>query len=102
VRVVVAGSIALFVVVLPLLVGQMRAGHDPALQAQADAVTHSRPVLVRRIHRRIIVTEIRRTDDRPAATSPVPAPAPRRASAPPPAAAPAPSPPPAPIVTRSS
>jgi len=51
------GSVALFAVLFALLVGQLSSGNDPSLGASASG-TASRPVLVRKIVKRRIVTTI--------------------------------------------
>lgn len=101
-RLVVLASVALFAVLLSVLAARMSAGRDPALGGQARAASAPRAVVVHRIERRIIVTEVHHGTDagapsRGAATSAAPAPAPAAA-----APAPAPPPAPAPVVTRSS
>ena len=57
---VVAASLALFLATFALLAFQLRAGRDPALGATkaAPLAKVARPVIVRRIHRRIVVTRI--------------------------------------------
>jgi hypothetical protein len=93
----VLASAALFAVLVTVLALRMWAGRDPALGVQARAAGAPQPVLVRRIERRVIVTEVRHRAGagavaaKPAATPP-----------PAPAAAPTPPPAPAPVVTRSS
>jgi hypothetical protein len=97
-RVVVLASAALFAVLVTVLALRMWAGRDPALGAQARAADGTQPVLVRRIERRVVVTEVRhRAGAGAAAATPAASPPPAPA-----AAAPAPPPAPAPVVTRSS
>jgi hypothetical protein len=92
------GALGLFVAVLVALVIQVSAGRDPAI-GHGHVATAQVPkrALVRRVVRRVIVT-----DPGPAApTAPAPAPAPVAVQRAP--VAPAPPPPaPAPVVTRSS
>jgi len=113
---VALSALVLFAAVLVVLALQLHAGRDPALGASATSTARPpRPVLVRRIHRRVIVTTVKVVHDRPslpagatAATGDggvtpvvsVPAPgAPVPAAAPAPAATPAPAPTPAPVAT---
>jgi hypothetical protein len=103
------GAVALFATFLVLLAWQVRAGRDPALARQAarEAAAHTRPVIVRRVERRIILERVRRIEDDDgasatgAAAAPATAPVPVEAPAAPPAPAPAPAPAP-PLTTRSS
>jgi hypothetical protein len=102
--IVVAGSLALFLVVFALLVFQLRAGRDPALRAVTAQVPAppAKRILERRIVIRKVIVHVRpRADDEEAAPAVVLA-APATVTAAPPAAAPAPAPAPAPLVTRTS
>ncbi len=85
---VIAGSLALFLAVLTLLVFQLRAGRDPAIGAGSQAVAAAPAPAVRRVViRRVIVTRVvtRVIDDPPAVrqlqrvSAPVPLPADGRA-----------------------
>ena len=62
------GSIALFAVLFAFLVYQFSTGQDPSLSAQASA-TASRPVLVRKVVRRRVVTTVVPTPGRSTVTS---------------------------------
>jgi hypothetical protein len=98
---VVAGSLALFLMLFALLAWQMRNGGDPALGAGSTSVAARPPhVLVHRVVRRVVIVHA------PAAAAAAPPAAAPSATAPaaaaPPPAAPAPAPPPAPVVTRAS
>jgi hypothetical protein len=86
----VLASAALFAILMIVLALRMWAGRDPALGVQARAAGASQPALVRRIERRVVVTEVRHRAGAAATATPAASPAP----APPPA--------PAPVVTRSS
>jgi len=113
---VAAGAAGTFLAALAFLAGQVRDGRDAALgPAEPVAATAApRPVVVRRIIRRVVITHpapraapapsaggAAPAASAPAATAPAPsAPAPA-ASAPAPAPA-APAPAPAPLTTRSS
>jgi hypothetical protein len=103
---VVAGSLALFLVLVLLLGVQMRAGRDPALGAGKPAAqTAAGPARPMTVVHRIVTRRVVRTvhdDDAPAAPPPAPGPPVTTSAAPAPAPAPAPPPPPAPVVTRSS
>jgi hypothetical protein len=105
---IVFGAWVAFVAVFVLLALQLRAGRDPALGAPAPSASPAaeRKVVVRRIHRRVVVTTV--LPPRAHATAP-PAPAtttttsaPTSAPATSAPAAPAPAPAPAPVTTRSS
>lgn len=113
---VAAGASALFLLVLTVLAGQIRAGRDPALAAARPAPAP--PALVRRVRRRVIVTHLRRIVVEPAAGAgvagapagsgaPLPASTPAATPSAPapaaPAASPAPTaaPAPAPVVTSA-
>jgi len=109
---VAAGTAGTFLAALAFLAGQVRDGRDAALgPAEPVAATAApRPVVVRRIIRRVVTTD---PAPRAAAPSGGAAPAPAAPSAPaptaggPPSAAPAPAPAapapaPAPLTTRSS
>ena len=87
---VAAGAAGTFLAALAFLAGQVRDGRDAALgPAEPVAATAApRPVVVRRIIRRVVITH---PAPRAAAAASAPAPAP---------AAPAPAP--APLTTRSS
>jgi hypothetical protein len=93
---VIAGSLALFLIMLAFLTVQLRAGRDPAL---GTGVAPAKRVLVRREEKQVIVTRVLRDDGgsgsddgtAPSAVAAVPAPAP---------AAPAPASPP--VSTASS
>jgi len=89
---VAAGTAGTFLAVLAFLAGQVREGRDPALgPAEPVAVRAPRDVVVRRIIRRVVITD--------PATAPA-APVPVAASRAPAPAAPAPRP--GPLTTRSS
>jgi len=113
---VAAGTAGTFLAALAFLAGQVRDGRDAAL-GPAEPVAAQRPqeVVVRRIIRRVVITEpapraaapatgggepaaSAPAPSAPAESAPAPAPA---ASAPAPAPA-APAPAPAPLTTRSS
>jgi hypothetical protein len=89
-----AGGAGAFLAALAFLAGQVRDGRDAALgPAEPAATPRPRVVIVRRVIRRVVVTD--------------PAPRTRTAVAAPPPAAPAPAPTapapaPAPLTTRSS
>ena len=83
-----------FLAVFAGLAIQLREGRDPVLGAQAPTVSAERPVLRRRVIRRVVIT-----DRRPAAAPAVLA-APPATSVVPASAAPAPAP--APVTTQSS
>ena len=107
--IVIAGSLALFLVVFALLVFQLRAGRDPALGAAAaqPAPVPAKRILLRKVViTKRIVTVKHDDDDSPAATAPAPQQlvqsAPAAAAAPAPAAPAPAAPAPAPLVTRSS
>lgn len=105
----IVAAVATFAAVLALLAWQVRSGRDPALGAgkAVQVAAAPRRVLVRKIVRRIIVTQVVQTDDGPQlVTASVPVrssgsvvqSAPSVSySAPAPAAAPA-----APVVTKTS
>jgi hypothetical protein len=105
---VIAGSLALFLVVFALLVFQLRAGRDPALGASAQpAAVPAKRILHRRvvITKKIITIREREPDAEGTAVAQVPQTSVQAApvqSAPPPAAPAAPAPAPAPLATRSS
>ncbi len=58
---VIAGSLALFLVLLAFLVLQLRAGRDPALGA---GVAPAKRVLVRRVENRVVITRAISDDGR--------------------------------------
>jgi hypothetical protein len=95
-----AVATAAFLLALTLLAWQLRAGRDPAIGMAKATTPAPQRVLVRRIHRKVIVV------DPPAATAPATA-APARTTSAPARTAPAPvavaaPAAPAPVVTRSS
>ena len=110
----VAGTVALFLTLLILLVWQVRSGRDPALGAarQQQTLVAQAPqrVLVRKLVRRVIDEKVVEPDDEGSGTAVVAAaPASTASSSAPtvvyaaPAAAPAPAPAPAaPVVTKTS
>ena len=53
---VVSGSLAVFLACFAFLGWQLRSGQDPSLGAPVAAATQ--PVLVKRIHRKVVVTEV--------------------------------------------
>lgn len=67
---VISGAIALFAVSFGFLTYQLQSGNDPALGAQAIAgTTARRPVIVRRVIKRRVITRVVPT---PGATAAVP------------------------------
>jgi hypothetical protein len=125
---VVTGSLALFLGLFAFLAFELRAGHDPALSNASAPTAHVKRVVVKRIHKRTVVTRLlparkhhhrhhtavshvaaapAPTASQAPAPTPTPAPAPTPTpapvqQAPAPTPAPAPAPAPAPVVTRSS
>lgn len=87
---VIAGSLALFLIMLAFLALQLRAGRDPALGA---SVAPAKRVLVRREEKQVVVTRVLRGDDGSEAESASGGPPVAAAPAPAPAAPAAPSPP---------
>jgi hypothetical protein len=120
---VAAGAAGTFLAALAFLAGQVRDGRDPALGPAVPVAAHQQPreIVVRKIIRRVVITDPAPRPAAPAAPPPVavtapsapapgapvqsaPAPAPV-VSAPAPApvvSAPAPAPARAPLTTRSS
>ena len=107
---VAASAVGTFLAALAFLAGQVRDGRDAALgPAEPVAATGApRPVVVRRIIRRVVITHPAPRAAAPSAGGAAPArsaPAPASsapAPAPAPAAPAAPAPAPAPLTTRSS
>ena len=87
---VVAGSLALFLVLLTLLAAQLRSGHDPAIGAGPALAQAPQPVVVRTVVKRVVVVRTVGDDGAPAVSSTA------QSSAAPSAPAPAP------LQTRSS
>ena len=105
---VAASAVGTFLAALAFLAGQVRDGRDAALgpAEPAAATAAPRPVVVRRIIRRVVITEPAPSAAAPASGGAAPAASAPVLSAPGPAAsAPtpaAPAPAPAPLTTRSS
>jgi len=108
---VAAGTAGTFLAALAFLAGQVRDGRDAALgPAEPVAATQPQEVVVRRIIRRVVITEPAPRvaapatgGAAPAASAPAPgAPAPAAPAPAPSAPAAAPAPAPAPLTTRSS
>jgi len=93
---VAAGTAGTFLAALAFLAGQVRDGRDAALgPAEPVASRAPRELVVRRIIRRVVITEPAPRRAAPAQSAPAPAAAPAPAPA-------APAPRPAPLTTRSS